>query len=424
MASNTLFTAVPILDGSNYRAWAESMSAFLMAQEVWIIVNSTWPQPTLDTENPSVYYEWLQRDQKAQGSIRLRLTSSVKAAVKNKTTSKALWDELKALYDKQTPAGVYKEFRTAINARIPPNEHPNPTFANIAAAFDKLAGEGIDIPASLRAMIALNALPSRYDTVVTTILQAKELTEMKIDYVRESVVIAYEQGGKQASSSQSAKKISAVKRKHGEPNFNQQQQRQDGSSSSSAKEGQGKGKGKQRGKRSGKQVKSRANQGDHTDHAHLASQASIAGPTTSKVVEIAPSGSKSHTVTTRPAKTGHSKNAHRWLKSALELAKDIDVSGTSQRLTTLSEVVDNSARIEEYLSDSESESRASKRSRHGSEVGHAIDAIMDGTYNSYDEDEGPTTQDPLDWGSDGQYDIDDELANAAGLGEDFDAGRM
>ncbi|TFY50119.1 hypothetical protein EVJ58_g11177, partial [Rhodofomes roseus] len=130
-----------------------------------------------------------------EGSIRLRLTSSVKAAVKNKTTSKALWDELKALYDKQTPAGVYKEFRTAINARIPPNEHPNPTFANIAAAFDKLAGEGIDIPAPLRAMIALNALPSRYNTVVTTILQAKELTEMKIDYVRESVVIAYEQGG-------------------------------------------------------------------------------------------------------------------------------------------------------------------------------------------------------------------------------------
>ncbi|TFY60406.1 hypothetical protein EVJ58_g5173 [Rhodofomes roseus] len=350
---------------------------------------------------PPFYYEWLQRNQKAQGSICLCLTSCVKAAVKSKATSKAL-------YDKQTPAGVYKEFRTAINAQIPPNEHPNPTFANITAAFDKLAGKGINIPAPLR---VLNALPSWYDTVVTTILQAKELTEMKINYVWESVVIAYEQGGKQASSSQSVKKISAVKRKHGEPNFNQQQQRQDGSSSSGAKEGQGKGK-----------VKSCANQGDHTDSAHLASQALIVGPTTSKVVEIAPLGSKSHTVTTCPAKTGHSKNAHQWLKSALELTKDINVPGTSQHLTTLAEVVDNSARIKEYLSDSESESRASKRSRHGSEVGHAINVIMDGTYNSYDKDEGPTTQDPLDWGSDGQYNIDDELANAAGLGEDFDAG--
>ena len=37
--SNALQTLVPVLDGSNYRRWAELMQAYLQQQEVWIIVN-------------------------------------------------------------------------------------------------------------------------------------------------------------------------------------------------------------------------------------------------------------------------------------------------------------------------------------------------------------------------------------------------
>ena len=37
--SNNLQTLVPILDGLNYRHWAELMKAYLQQQDIWIIVD-------------------------------------------------------------------------------------------------------------------------------------------------------------------------------------------------------------------------------------------------------------------------------------------------------------------------------------------------------------------------------------------------
>ena len=38
-ASNSLTTLVPILDGTNYRRWAELMKAYLQQQGSWIMVD-------------------------------------------------------------------------------------------------------------------------------------------------------------------------------------------------------------------------------------------------------------------------------------------------------------------------------------------------------------------------------------------------
>ena len=48
--SNALQTLVPVLDGSNYRRWAELMQAYLQQQEVWIIVDppAGITEPTLN----------------------------------------------------------------------------------------------------------------------------------------------------------------------------------------------------------------------------------------------------------------------------------------------------------------------------------------------------------------------------------------
>ena len=55
--SNNLTQLVPVLDGTNYRCWAELMKAYLQQQGVWIIVNLpagiTKPSPANDRSNRS-----------------------------------------------------------------------------------------------------------------------------------------------------------------------------------------------------------------------------------------------------------------------------------------------------------------------------------------------------------------------------------
>ncbi|KAH9910717.1 uncharacterized protein B0H18DRAFT_1129644 [Fomitopsis serialis] len=162
-----------------------------------------------------------------------------------------------------------------------------------------------------------------------------------------------------------------------------------------------------------KKTRAQKDGGGHSnghDHAHIASQASVAGPSTSHVVDIAPSGSKVRTVEMRAP-----------------LAEEVDVSPTVEHLKTLTQVVDNSAQIEDYLSDTES--RASKRARlsdDDDDMAVRIDEVNAG-YNSYDDGTWAETQEPLNWGSDDEEvdeNVDEDIAMAAGLDLDEDASRM
>lgn len=161
--SNALQTLVPVLDGSNYRRWAELMKAYLQQQEVWIVVEIptgiTAPTLAADGSNRGEVLQWNQMQNKAMGCIRLRLNVEVSHLVKDEDTAKGLWDELEALYGTTSAMGTFAFFKAAINARIPANEHPGPAIAKIQGNLDELQGAGIDLPANLRALIILGAAP-------------------------------------------------------------------------------------------------------------------------------------------------------------------------------------------------------------------------------------------------------------------------
>ena len=71
--SNSLQTLVPILDGSNYRRWAELMKAYLQLMGSWIIIEHPLglepPTPATDGSNRGDVIEWSQQEANAQGSI-------------------------------------------------------------------------------------------------------------------------------------------------------------------------------------------------------------------------------------------------------------------------------------------------------------------------------------------------------------------
>ena len=164
-ASNSLTTLVPVLDGTNYRRWAELMKAYLQQQGSWIMIDLlgdtiTAPTPAEDGSNRAEMIEWGQQEAKAQGSIRLRLNVEVSRHVKDKVTAKELWDELKTAYGSTSGMGAFSFFKAAIVIRIPQNEHPAAAISKIIGNLDELESTGIKIPTTLRALMILGAAPA------------------------------------------------------------------------------------------------------------------------------------------------------------------------------------------------------------------------------------------------------------------------
>ncbi len=74
-------------------------------------------------------------------------------------------------------------------------------------------------------MIALAVLPTKWEHLVQIIINTNEMSALDFDTVREAIVAQWDtestRGGHKKPHD--ANKISAVKRKRGDPRFNQQQ---------------------------------------------------------------------------------------------------------------------------------------------------------------------------------------------------------
>src|SRR6266581_9173140 len=202
--------------------------------------------------------------------------------------------------------------KEAISIRFSPNQHPTPQFEKMAATFAHLGavtvGTGpnqttLAITPQLKALIALSALPAKWENLIPIICAGVAIANLKLDDVSSQVIGRFETETnrgqhKAAQAAQSAQKISAVKRKRGDPHFtkqgNQQQHQQQPSTSSGPSNqqqphrqrgGRGSGKGKGKGKQ----------RDGAPQHSHFASVAALAPPTTHKVLHIGSLGSSVRT---------------------------------------------------------------------------------------------------------------------------------
>ena len=129
----------------------------------------------------------------------------------------------------------------------------------------------------------LAALPQKWEMLVTVVTQTNDLTDLDISDVRTALLAQYEgeaARGKGGNNKQQANKLSAVKRKHGDPNFSNQQKGNQQHEQTGDKPHQcgqrGKGKGK----------KNQQGQHGHSHNAetsHITNITSIAIPSTSTI---------------------------------------------------------------------------------------------------------------------------------------------
>src|ERR1700761_9231293 len=274
--SSQLTQYVPVFDGNGWLLWCSQMHAYLMAQGQGAYIMTGSHEPTVNAapaaltpqataaeintfndanhliaSQTSARNEWRKTNDMTVGNIMLRLSPALQQTLRSHDNAADLWDALKHMFGKQTLPSVYKDFKEAISVRFNPNQHPAAQFDKLAAAFGCLAnvtiGTGdnehtLALSTELQALIALAALPPKWETLVAVIIQNYDLDDILLRNVCESVCAHYETETNrgQHKGAQNANKISAIKRKRGNPDFHKQenqQQRQQPSSSSSKQSG-------------------------------------------------------------------------------------------------------------------------------------------------------------------------------------------
>jgi hypothetical protein len=128
---------------------------------------------------------------------------------------------------------VYRDLKEAISMHINPNQHPGLQFDKLSAAFGRISAVSIgsgstvrkmEVQTELQALIAMAAIPAKWENLIPIICNSNEIDDLNIGSVREVIITQYKnqtnQGAHKGGSQ--ANKLSAIKRKHGNPRFNKQ----------------------------------------------------------------------------------------------------------------------------------------------------------------------------------------------------------
>ena len=278
--SSQLTSLTTVFDGQNWQLWSQSMRAFLMSNGLWAFVNGDQQEPVAPSPpagppaavaatassaekdaraaaltvytslksqydadlaaHPDLLKAWQKSNNMAIGNITLRLSPAIQTRLDPGKNAEDLWNWVKDTYGGASIPSVYRDLKEAISIRINPNQHPGAQFDKIQAAIQRLSAVSYTVGKTTRnlaldpvvvGLIALAAVPAKCENLIPIICSSYELEDIVIGTIREQVVTQYEnevnrgghkQSGKQANPA-NAHKLSAVKRKRGNPRFSQQE---------------------------------------------------------------------------------------------------------------------------------------------------------------------------------------------------------
>ena len=199
------------------------MSQFLMAQKLWAYVSGLITKPALESsasttaESIKARNDWVSKNSTAIGYIKMKCSESVVASIPaTHTTSKEVWDGLKERFDKASAAVVLQEIRKAFSFRLSGGD-PTNEISKLAAMFACLEQRGFTVPDFVQASILIIVIPQKWDQILTWLLSYYSLDNLEYGIVTNVIIGEYQRLADVSRPSQSANKISAVKRKFDHP---------------------------------------------------------------------------------------------------------------------------------------------------------------------------------------------------------------
>lgn len=392
--SSQLTTIVPVLDGTNYTTWAATAKAWLQSTGLWKVIARHERPDTPDVKRRAVaegadpatgritnqdeldkaaqeQEEWDDENEKAMGSIRLRLSPAMAQIVKGETTAKDMWEALEAAHTQKTLGNAYVEFQGLIGLTIPNDSSPASAIAKFKAYIEKLAEMHVPIHHYIALMLFLNKMPpyaSQLCTIMTMSVELKDLgddgnkgvrtgpstresassstfrtgTDPNLEEVYKQLQASWEQRKLRGSKSKAdnAQRATGIKRKGDNPSFQQQQQQGKPQGNNQQQQQGGEKKKRQRGKRAGK-GKEREDHG----HSHVAGiaftpQGVVYTPPLPTAVNPKPA-LESRLESDRPVSKG--KHQYPKMRKSMNLLDRLDIPTSFERIRALEEVVEATA---------------------------------------------------------------------------------
>ncbi|KAF5328919.1 hypothetical protein D9758_018313 [Tetrapyrgos nigripes] len=200
MSSNILMTTVPVFAGVDFNIWADILLAWLQATGLSSVLSSDRPSDAevstvspLSAEDTAAQVEaitaarkkqadWDEKNDKAIGSIKLRLSPPVCQKTLRMTTAKEIWNFLKKTYGKPGVSAIYTDFKRATSIIIPNDTNPSAAVELIRMHFDRVSAAGVptDDPSAtsmtkvanfLIVMFIISKLPPRYEYLINQYTQ-------------------------------------------------------------------------------------------------------------------------------------------------------------------------------------------------------------------------------------------------------------
>jgi hypothetical protein len=180
---------------------------------------------------------WNKNNEHVMGYIRLCVLPDIAQLIKGKDSAKMMWDFLKEGHSRQTLANIYVEFKGILDMRIPENQSPATTLAKIQAHIERLSNFHVDLDEYIYLMLLVNKTPGYAQTQASILVILQEMVDTldknvskdkhpkPLDYAK-TLEALWEQRRLRSGNgrrTENANRITAVKNKGKDSQFNQQQ---------------------------------------------------------------------------------------------------------------------------------------------------------------------------------------------------------
>ncbi|KAF8630176.1 hypothetical protein AX17_005473 [Amanita inopinata Kibby_2008] len=247
--NGSILANLTALDGSNYPVWSQTMQAYLKLASLWSNIcteTGNLPTPVWVDNDTSMHYPYNKAvsDNNAKldtalGSIVLKLNPAIKSLVKDITTPRVLWKFLKECYKTPGLAQIFGDFCQVLGFKLSGNQNPEVEITKLIINLAKLEAQSVAILDLLQVMILLNAIPAKWDNLVSTYLSTKKQTEMSVSKVKGLLVAEFHHGTTMKGVTPKANQLSGVSHKKKDPNW---KGKGDKKEKKEKKEGEGLGK--------------------------------------------------------------------------------------------------------------------------------------------------------------------------------------
>ena len=196
---STFIGRIPVLLGlKNYDVWSKRIISTLSAYSVWEFVDGTPTYAALPAgaDLADRQQKWKLLDKCILGLMASTIDDSLLSHVVYEWTdpltfpsiSKDLWDKLKTLFGTTGFAAIFRLFKqvSSKHVRI---QHAQTDINDIISLFDQMTQAGLDLPQTFHAMILLNNLPPKYNSLASTIVQTITVANFDMQHVTAAILM-------------------------------------------------------------------------------------------------------------------------------------------------------------------------------------------------------------------------------------------